>query len=140
MTKNDQWYAFPMRLPKEIDRLFDEIIHRPWGIQSELTGWNPSVDLCETPDGFVLEADLPGVKSEDVKVEVKDDQLLLRGRRSSDQTRTDGRFYCRERSFGDFSRRMALPESVDKDRIQAEFNNGVLRVILPKLKRKAEPS
>jgi HSP20 family protein len=140
MTRDDRWYEFPLRLPKELDRLFDEIIHRPWGIQDELTGWNPSVDLYETPDGFILEADLPGVKGDDVKVEVKDTHLLLRGRRSSEQSHTDGRFYCRERSFGDFSRRIALPESVDKDRIQAGFNNGVLRVLLPKLKRKAGTS
>jgi HSP20 family protein len=127
-----------MRLPKELDRLFDEIIHRPWGIPGALAGWNPSIDLWETPDGFILEADLPGVKAADVKVEVEGSDLMLQGRRSSEKSYGDGRFCCRERSFGDFSRRMALPESVDKDRIKAEFSEGVLRVFVPKLKRKVE--
>ena len=53
-----------------MERLFDEMIHRPWGAGREARGWNPSVDLYETADAFVLEADLPGVGLENVKVEV----------------------------------------------------------------------
>jgi HSP20 family protein len=140
MARQDRVYSFPLRLPKELDRLFDEIIHRPWGISGELLEWNPCVDLYETPEAFILEADLPGVKGQDVKVEVEGNKLILHGRRSSERSHRDGRFYCQERSFGDFSRQIALPESEDKDQIKAEFSDGVLRVILPKLKRRGSRS
>lgn len=60
--------SFPIRLPHAIERLFDEMIHRPWGFYRNVHGWNPSVDLYETAEAFILEADLPGVKPEDVKV------------------------------------------------------------------------
>jgi HSP20 family protein len=134
MARHDKFFSLPLRLPKELDRLFDKLIHRPWGVSGELLGWNPSVDLYETPEAFILEADLPGVKAEDVKANVEGNSLILSGRRASERSRRDGRFYCQERSFGAFSRQMALPESVDKEKIKAEFNDGVLRVILPKLK------
>ena len=125
---------FPLRLSQEIDRLFQEMIHRRWGIPRELEGWNPSIDLYETPDAFILEADLPGVKREDIQVEVEGRHLILQGRRTFKETYSDGRFRYQERECGDFFRRIALPELVDKDGVEVEFDRGVLRVILPKLK------
>jgi HSP20 family protein len=133
MPSHSKLYSFPLRLHKELDRLFEEIIHRPWGLRTELLEWRPAVDLYETPEAFILDADLPGVRREDVKVEVEGNKLLLQGRRSSDRSYRNGRFCCQERSFGDFFREVPLPESVDKDRIKADFSAGVLRVILPKL-------
>lgn len=138
MPKQDKTVSFPLRISQEVERLFDEIIHRPWGFTRELEGWNPSVDLYETADAFILEADLPGVKGEDVKVEVEGNDLILQGRRRLEQTRSDGKFFFQERSFGDFVRRMTLPEFVDKDTISAEFRDGVLRVTLPKVKEKGK--
>jgi HSP20 family protein len=128
--------SFPMHLSREVERLFDEIIHRPWGFCREVRGWNPSVDLFETADTFVLEADLPGVKAGEVKVEVENSDLVLQGWRTLEKSQCDGQFHTMERSSGNFVRRMKLPESVDKDAIQAEFHDGVLRVILPKAKEK----
>jgi HSP20 family molecular chaperone IbpA len=61
-----------------MERLFDEMIHRPWGFCREMRGWNPSVDLYEMDDAFVLEADLPGVKLDDVKVEIENSFLLYK--------------------------------------------------------------
>ena len=58
--KQKDLISFPMHLPHEVERLFDEMIHRPWGLCREIRGWNPSVDLYETEEAFVLEADLPG--------------------------------------------------------------------------------
>jgi HSP20 family protein len=94
------------------------------------------VDLYETAEAFVLEADLPGVKGEDVKVEVRNDDLILQGRRTLEQSHGDGKFHTMERCSGNFIRRMKLPESIDKETIQAEFKDGVLRVILPKMKKR----
>jgi HSP20 family protein len=125
-----------MRVSHEVERLFDEMIHRPRGFCREISGWSPSVDLYETPDAFVLEADLPGVKAEDVTVQVENSDLVLQGWRSLEKSHTDGRFHTMERSSGHFMRQMKLPESVEKDAVQAEFRDGVLRVILPKVKQK----
>lgn len=132
--KSNDLISFPIHLPREVERLFDEMIHRPWGFCREVRGWNPSVDLYETPEAFVLEADLPGVKSGDVKVEIQDNELVLQGSRSIETSQTHGQFHTMERCSGEFTRRMALPESVQRDAIQAEFHDGVLRVFIPKTK------
>jgi len=136
--KQNDLISFPMHLSREVERLFEEMIHRPWGFCREIRGWNPSVDLYETTDAFILEADLPGVKSDDIKVEVQNGDLVLQGWRSLEKSHTDGRFHTMERSSGNFIRRMKLPETVEKDAIQAEFRDGVLRVILPKIKRERD--
>lgn len=136
--RNNDLISFPMRLSQEVERLFDEMIHRPWGFCRDIRGWNPSVDLYETAEAFVLEADLPGVKAEDVKVEVQNSDLVLQGWRSLEKSHSDGRFHTMERSSGHFVRRMKLPETVEKDAIQAEFKDGVLRVILPKVKQRGD--
>ncbi len=126
---------FPLQLPEEVDRLFDELIHRPWGVRPVIEDWSPQLDLYETADTFVLEADLPGVKQPDVSVSVEGDDLVLKGSRSFEEVRREGSFYCRERRSGQFVRRLALPASVDQDQIRASFHDGVLRVTLPKERR-----
>jgi HSP20 family protein len=143
MAKDEGWLSFPRQfsqLSQEVDRLFDEIITRPWGAPRREPVWNPSIDLCETPESFILEADLPGMKMEDVKVEVQGNDLVLQGKRSSEQSQRGGNFHCQERHYGSFIRRLTLPVSVNRDKIRAEFNNGVLRIILPKLEEKKEQS
>lgn len=132
--KHSEPISFPIPLSHEVERLFDEIIHRPWGGAREARGWNPTVDLYETADAFVLEADLPGVKAENVKVEVHNGDLVLQGQRFLDQSHRDEHFHIMERSSGFFVRQIKLPESVDKQNIQSEFKDGVLRVVLGKLK------
>ncbi len=139
MAGEKKWLSIPgqfQNLSEQVDRLFDEMIHRPWGGGRPMAGWNPSVDLRETPEAFVLEVDLPGVKKEGVKVELEGQDLILRGERSSELARSGERFHYQERVSGSFMRRMTLPESVDKDKIEAEFKDGVLRVILPKIRKR----
>ena len=92
------------------------------------------MDLYETEDAFILEADLPGVKADDVKVEIENRDLVLRGWRTLEKSESHGQFHTMERSSGQFVRRIKLPESVDQDGIQAEFHDGVLHVIIPKAK------
>jgi HSP20 family molecular chaperone IbpA len=85
MAKDDSLFPLPGQLVQEVDRLFDELIHRPWGsTHSSADPWNPEVDLYETEAAFVLEVDLPGIREEDVEVTVDKGDLVLRG------TRTDG--------------------------------------------------
>ncbi|MBI4528373.1 MAG: Hsp20/alpha crystallin family protein [Deltaproteobacteria bacterium] len=137
MADEKKWLSVPgqfQKLSEHVDRLFDEIIHRPWGFTRQVPEWNPSVDLYETPEAFVLEVDLPGVNKEGVNVEVEGQDLILRGERSSERHQSSDKFHYQERYSGTFMRRMTLPESVNKEKIEAEFRDGVLRVILPKTK------
>jgi HSP20 family protein len=134
--KQNDLISFPMHLSHEVEHMFDEMIHRPWGFCREIRGWNPSVDLYETDEAYILEADLPGVKPEDVKVEMQNGDLVLQGWRSLEKNHSEGRFHTMERSSGQFIRRMKLPETVNKEAIQAEFKDGVLRVVLPKVKQR----
>jgi HSP20 family protein len=136
MAKDDSIIPRPAELAQEVDRLFDELIHRPWGFaRSTADLWSPELDLYETDTAFILEADLPGVKDQDVSVVVEQGELVLRGTRSATHTTTQGTFYYNERRSGSFARRLRLPTSVDQDHIRAEFTHGVLRVTLPKVRR-----
>jgi HSP20 family protein len=139
-NKEDSWLPLPFRqLSQEVDRLFDELIHRPWGAQHTVEEWNPQLDLYETDGAFILEADLPGVKKQDVSVSVEEGVLVLRGRRSAEHLRTEGNFHYHERRSGQFHRRLRLPAFVDQEKIRADFRNGVLRVTLPKLSGERSP-
>ena len=77
-NKQNDLISFPMHLPREVERMFDEMIHRPWGSCREMRGWNPSVDLYETADAYILEADLPGVSSDDFRVEIENSDWSCR--------------------------------------------------------------
>ena len=135
MVERGRWLTIPRQfaeLTEEVDRLFDELIHHPWGVARKAQAGIPSIDLYETPEALVLEADLPGVRPEDLRLEVQGSELVLEGERTFERGQVGRRVHCQERYRGSFVRRMRLPAFVDKDRIRAEFSNGVLRVILPK--------
>ncbi|HJY84079.1 MAG TPA: Hsp20/alpha crystallin family protein [Candidatus Binatia bacterium] len=139
-NKAETWLPLPFtHFSQEVDRLFDELIHRPWGARGTGEDWSPQLDLYETESAFILEADLPGVKKQEVSVAVEDGNLVLQGRRSAEGSRSEGSFHYRERRSGHFVRRLRLPASVDQEQIHADFRNGVLRVTLPKLARERKP-
>ncbi len=134
MAKKDSGFPAPFQqLSQEVDRLFDELIHRPWGVnRAKETTWSPQLDLYEDAAAFVLEADLPGVHEKDISVTVENGDLVLRGKRAFERSGEEENFHYRERRSGAFTRRLRLPASVDQEKIRAEFREGVLHVILPK--------
>ncbi|KAK0571371.1 hypothetical protein LWI29_014785 [Acer saccharum] len=94
---------------------------------------NTRVDWKETPEAHVFKADLPGLKKEEVKVEVEDDRvLLISGERNVEKEDKNDTWHRMERSSGKFSRRFRLPENVKMDQIKALMENGVLTVTVPK--------
>ncbi|MBI3757722.1 MAG: Hsp20/alpha crystallin family protein [Deltaproteobacteria bacterium] len=137
MAKKDSWLPAPFQqLSHEVDRLFDELIHRPWGVhRSQEPVWTPQLDLYEDAAAFVLEADLPGVQEKDTSVSIDKGELVLRGKRTFERICDEEHFHCRERQSGEFVRRLRLPASIDQDKIRADFHDGVLRVTLPKIKQ-----
>ena len=116
----------------EMDRLIGSAFGRAEGEEAGEMGWTPETDLVERPDEFVITAELPGMRRDDVRVEMQDNALMIRGEKREERERREGRRHLLERRFGSFMRSVPLPESVDRDRIHAKFENGVLRVTLPK--------
>lgn len=94
--------------------------------------WAPAVDIRETDKEYVVKADLPEVKKEDVKVEFDDGVLTVEGERKQEKEEKGTRFHKVERAYGRFVRRFALPTGVDASKVSAEFKEGVLNVHLPK--------
>ena len=141
MATKEPWLPAPFQqLSQEVDRLFDELIYRPWGVsRAQGPTWTPQLDLYEDAAAFVLEADVPGVQEKDISVSVENDDLVLKGKRSFERVCDDEHFYCQERRSGEFVRRLRLPTSVDQGKIRAEFHNGVLRVTLPKIPSERKP-
>ncbi len=99
---------------------------------SSFSAWSPAVDVQETEKEYLIKADLPGVKKEDVKVELLEGALTIGGDRSQEKEEKGKKFHKIEREYGSFLRRFALPSDVDAEKVQAEFKDGVLNVHLPK--------
>ncbi len=122
-----------MSMRENIDRFFDE----PFTLRSVSTSvFHPSVDIRETKNELVIEANLPGVKEEDVDVQIEDDKLVIRGeRKHSSETKKED-YYHMESSYGSFSRVIGLPSYVDASRADAEVKDGILEVRIPKVEEK----
>ena len=100
--------------------------------------WAPSVDIIEDDKEWLVKADLPEVKKEDVKVTVENGVLTITGERQFEKEEKDKKYHRIERSYGNFLRSFALPDGADGLKVNAEFKDGLLRVHLPK-SEKAKP-
>ena len=96
------------------------------------TSWLPSVDVYDDKEEVVLKADLPGVRPDQVDVEIDENVLTVRGQRKADHETDPERFYRIERPTGPFERSIALPQGVRADNVQAAFEDGILTVRVPK--------
>jgi len=117
-----------MALREEVNRLFG----RTLGEGAGAAVWTPAVDVFDTKDAIVLKAELPGMKAEDIDIEIDDNVLTIKGERRFREALEDGRYYRLERSYGHFSRSLTLPQGVRGDQVQAQFDQGVLEVRVPK--------
>jgi len=109
-------------------RLMDEFL-RSSGNGNRVTGYTPVLDVRETPDEYLALVDLPGVKSEDVTIEVNDHVLTISGMRVPVET---GETQLVERPYGSFVRSLTLPKGVNSDEIRADYKDGVLELHIPK--------
>lgn len=127
----------PMGEMANVSRMFDQLMgqsfRRAIGDESALRGaWVPAVNIKETADAIVITADMPGMKAEDVEVSVDNGVLTIRGERKLEETREGETFHRVERSYGVFERSFSLANSVDVEKIDAEFANGEMILTLPK--------
>jgi HSP20 family protein len=103
-----------------------------WGFKWDSNVFTPRVDVTEDNDNLYVEADLPGISKNDVKVSVTGDVLTISGERKTEQRDENKNYYRIERSSGSFSRSFTLPAEIDSEKISAEFKDGVLKVTMPK--------
>jgi HSP20 family protein len=121
-------------LQEEVNRLFSTNLTRAFGDDEGIGrgAWAPSVDIYENKDQIVLEAELPGMKQEDFDLSIENNVITLRGERKFEKTDETDNYHRVERSYGAFTRSFTLPQTVSAEGATAEYNNGVLRVTLPK--------
>jgi HSP20 family protein len=130
-------FSLMERLMGDMGRLFEGFGPRGETISSRVA-WMPQMDVIEREGKLIVHADLPGVRQEDVKVQVDDDVLTIAGERSHEHEHEAGGVYQCERSYGTFQRSLVVPEGVDADGIQASFVNGVLEIAIPLPKEQAK--
>lgn len=118
-------------------RLFQDTVNRMLD-QNAARPWVPPVDIFETENEWVLKADLPEVKLEDVDIQIEKGTLSLQGERKFQNAETGKGYQRVERSYGTFARYFSLPDTVDSEKVRADYNQGVLTVTLPK-KEVAKP-
>ena len=116
-----------------MDRLFDEAFTRPWG---QVDGWRgfggPSIDMYETENDVVIKASLPGLKADDVQINVTGEMLTIKGQMKEDAEVKEKAYHLREQRYGAFERNISLPTLVMSDKAKAEFEDGILTITLPK--------
>ena len=111
--------------------LLDEDLWSQPSLLTETTNWWPQVETFRRGDKLVVRADLPGVKKDDVRVQVENDELTISGERREERDEERDGFYRSERSYGRFYRALPLPEGVNAEQCDASFKDGVLEVTLP---------
>ena len=111
-------------------RELEELLASAPGL-TQAAQWSPQIEVLERDNALVVRADLPGVKRDDVEVNVENDVLTIRGHRRHEQRDSDGGYRRTERSYGSFFRQIPLPDGVEPDQIEASYENGVLEVTIP---------
>jgi HSP20 family protein len=140
-------FGIMRRFSDEMDRLFQDFgFGRAWPEQSALGGsfastmWTPQIEMFERDNRLVVRADLPGLKREDINLEIREDELVLSGERRDERKEEREGFYRSECSYGSFNRRLPLPEGVNADTAKASFQNGVLEITMETAPRPASRS
>ena len=131
------------RFADEMDRVFDDFgLGRGWlsprlgfgwprALPGPAEGWLPDVEMLQRNNELVIRADLPGMKKDDVKVEITENAVTIQGERRREHEEEKGGVYRSERSYGSFSRIVALPEGAMTDQAKATYKDGVLEITMP---------
>jgi len=119
-----------MTLREAMDHLFDDAFTRPLTLRD---GWSaPAIDMYQTDDEIVVKASLPGVKADEVQINITGEILTIKGETRQVEEKKEKAWHMREQRWGTFERAVALPTEVVSDKAKAEFENGILTITLPK--------
>jgi HSP20 family protein len=117
-------------LREELDRLFDNSFGPVFQAPGSFSRWAPALDVYQDTDQFTVVAELPGLKKEDIELSLQDGVLTISGERKQEKKSEEG--YRNERFFGRFQRSVTLPASVDSSKVKATYEDGILKIVLPK--------
>jgi HSP20 family protein len=145
-------FALMRRFTEEMDRIFEGFGFggSHWGLPSlrefasrgmgewRQAAWSPTVEMIERNGQLVVRAELPGLKKDDIKVEVRNDTLTIQGERKQEQEEKHEGIYHSERSYGTFMRVIPLPDGVNTENVSARFQDGVLEITMPAPRREPE--
>lgn len=138
MSSMIPWRGEVDRLRNEMERLYDRFFDlRPFRRFTDEGEWMPSVDVSETAKEVIVSAEIPGVESKDIDVNLQGNMLTIKGERKREHEEKDENFHRVERSYGSFYRALRLPSEVDGDQIKATYKKGVLKITMPKTKKAA---
>ena len=126
------------RLQREINRVFDNLLGEDYAPDLLPGGGFPSLDISEREDAYVVTADLPGVKRDDIDISVADGVVTIKGEKQAEREEKGDTWYFSERQYGSFSRAFRLPADADEAAVEAELKDGVLTVTVPKSEPKAK--
>ena len=135
MSNIVRWEPFRelVSLREAMDRLFEESFVRPGGGRLVPAGMEiPAVDMYQTDDAVVVKSAIPGIKPEDIDISITGDTLTIKGETRVEEEVNEENYIRRERRYGSFCRSLALPLPVVTEKAEAEFENGVLTLTLPK--------
>lgn len=121
-----------LSMRREMDRLFDSFFEASPSTWEGQSNWGLAVDVSENDDNFVVRASIPGVNPDDIEVTLSDNTLTIKGETQSDVTSENEKYHVRERRSGGFTRTLTLPMPLKTDAIEANHENGVLTLTLPK--------
>ena len=132
LVRYNPWTTLPT-LQDRINRLFEDAFPAAEGREDVgLFEWRPMVDTYEKDDAIMIKAELPGVKKDDISIDVNNGVLSIKGECSHEDDVNEENYYRRERFYGKFQRAFTLPDNADPDKIEAGFKDGVLEVKVPK--------
>lgn len=135
VTRNNQTWSPLTELRREMDRLFDDFWPAPGNTRqlSQMEAeWAPTCDVEEADNHYMISLEMAGVPKDQIKIEFQDNQLVISGeRRHETKKKEEGRWYS-ERRFGKFQRSFTLPVGVDTEKVEANYQDGILRVYVPK--------
>ena len=121
------------RMRDDMDRLFNMMTSREYeGEELGQSEWSPRVDISEKDDNFLVTAELPGMKKDDIKITMQDGVLTIRGEKKYEKETEEKNVHLRERRYGSFMRSFRLPTPVNNQKIDASFKDGILNLTLPK--------
>jgi len=119
-------------LQGRVGRLFEDAVGKPLGADLSERGWMPAVNIFEDEDSIEVVAELPGMEEKDIEVKVENNVLMLTGEKTLEREENNGSYHLIESRRGSFARSFSLPGTVDQEKIEANYEKGVLKLMLPK--------
>jgi len=120
------------RIEQELNKVFNEFLPAGRTETVQIQAWNPRVDVYEKDDKLIVEAEIPGAKKEDIEVKIKDNAIVVKGEVKKEEEKKEENYYRSERFYGKFERVIPLPVEVKAEEAKATFENGILKLEIPK--------